>query len=90
MKMLRNVKGSHRDYSTLQQLAVGLAANLGSIASGMTLGYSAVALPAMQTEHDVSDEQASWIGECLQATHSLHLLLPHVTEFVVRYSKFMM
>jgi hypothetical protein len=37
----------------------------------MTLGYSAVALPAMQTTHNVSDEQASWIGECLQVTDSL-------------------
>jgi len=71
IKMLRNVKGIHRGHSALQQLAVGLAANLGSIAVGMALGFSAVALPAIQTEHDVSDEQASWIGECLQVTDSL-------------------
>jgi len=50
----------------LQQLAVGLAANLGIIALGLAIGYSAVALPAMQTAHNVSDEQASWVGKCLQ------------------------
>jgi hypothetical protein len=55
----------------LQQLAVGLAANLGTIGFGMALGYSAVALPAIQTEHDVSDEQASWISEYLQVTEIL-------------------
>jgi hypothetical protein len=52
--------------STFQQLAVGAAANLGTIASGMTLGFSAVALPVMQAEDHtphISDEQASWIGE---------------------------
>ena len=90
MKMLPNVKGIHRDHSTLQQLAVGLAANLGIIALGMALGYSAVALPAMQTEHNVSDEQASWIGECLQVTDSVQWPLPHVTEFVVGLLTFMM
>jgi hypothetical protein len=72
MKMSRNVKGIHPDHYTLQQLAVGLAANLGNISLGMAVGYSAVALPAMQTEHNVSDEQASWIGECLQVTECLH------------------
>ena len=90
MKMLPNVKGIHRDHSTLQQLAVGLAANLGNIGLGMAVGYSAVALPAMQTEHDVSDEQASWIGECLQLTDSLQLPLPHITEFDVGLLNVMM
>ena len=74
MKMSRNVKGIHRDHYTLQQLAVGLAANLGIIAIGLALGYSAVALPAMQRAHNtpyVSDEEASWIGEYLQVTDSL-------------------
>jgi hypothetical protein len=74
MKRSRNVKGIHRDHYTLQQLAVGLAANLGNIAIGLAFGYSAVALPAMQTAHNttyVSDEEASWIGECLQVTDSL-------------------
>jgi len=40
---------------------------------GMAVGYSAVAIPAMQTAHHtpyISDEQASWIGECLQVTES--------------------
>jgi hypothetical protein len=53
-------------HSSFQQLAVGAAANLGTIASGMTLGFSAVALPVMQAaQHTpyISDEQASWIGE---------------------------
>lgn len=48
-----------------KQLAVGAAANLGTIASGMTLGFSAVALPVMQAEDHtpyISDEQASWIA----------------------------
>jgi hypothetical protein len=74
MKMSRNVKGINRDHYTLQQLAIALAANLGIIAIGLAFGYSAVALPAMQTAHNttnVSDEEASWIGECLQVTHSL-------------------
>jgi hypothetical protein len=55
-------------------MAVGLAANLANIAVGMTLGYSAVALPAMQSaQHTpyISDEQASWIGEFLQVTERL-------------------
>jgi hypothetical protein len=67
--MLRNVKRIHSGRLTFQQLTVGLAANLGNIATGMSLGYSAVALPAMQAAHHtpyVSEEQASWIGECLQ------------------------
>jgi hypothetical protein len=74
MKMSRNVKAIHREHYTLQQLAVGLAANLGNIAIGLAFGYSAVALPAMQrADHTpyVSDEEASWIGECLQVTDSL-------------------
>jgi hypothetical protein len=58
-----------------QQLAMGAVANLGTVASGMTLGFSAVALPAMQAPGHmpyVSDAQASWIGECLHASG-----LPH-------------
>ena len=42
------------------------AANLGSVATGMTVGFSAVALPALQSpSHDpaVTDEEASWIGK---------------------------
>ena len=42
------------------------AANLGSIGTGMTVGFSAVALPALQSPtHDpvVTDEEASWIGK---------------------------
>ncbi|XP_069699243.1 facilitated trehalose transporter Tret1-2 homolog isoform X2 [Periplaneta americana] len=49
--------------SSLKQLTAGAAANLGTIGSGMTLGFSAVALPAMQTSYHepaVSDEEASW------------------------------
>jgi len=45
---------------------VGAAATLGNIASGMTMGFSAVALPTMQAVNhtpQVSDEQASWIGK---------------------------
>ncbi|XP_023701755.1 facilitated trehalose transporter Tret1 isoform X1 [Cryptotermes secundus] len=48
-----------------KQLALGAVANLGTVASGMTLGFSAVALPAMQAlDHTpcVSDAQASWIA----------------------------
>jgi len=55
-------------------MAVGLAANVANIAAGMSFGYSAVALPAMQSAHHkpyISDEQASWIGEFLQVTESL-------------------
>ncbi|XP_069699256.1 facilitated trehalose transporter Tret1-like isoform X2 [Periplaneta americana] len=51
--------------STTKQLIVSAAANLGTIASGMALGFSAVALPAMQmTDHvpHVSEEQASWVA----------------------------
>ncbi|XP_023701748.1 facilitated trehalose transporter Tret1-2 homolog isoform X3 [Cryptotermes secundus] len=51
--------------ATSTQLAVGAVANLGTIASGMTLGFSAVALPVMQAEDHtpyISDEQASWIA----------------------------
>ena len=47
-------------YSLFQQLGIAAAANIGAIASGITLGFSAVALPAMQ---NVTPEQASWIGE---------------------------
>ncbi|KAJ4427061.1 hypothetical protein ANN_26860 [Periplaneta americana] len=49
----------------LQQLGVSLAANIGTIGSGLTLGYSAVALPAMQAANhqpSVTEEEASWIG----------------------------
>ncbi|PSN32151.1 hypothetical protein C0J52_23851 [Blattella germanica] len=49
----------------LQQLLVSTAANIGAIASGMTVGFSAVALPAMQAishEPRITDEQASWIA----------------------------
>jgi hypothetical protein len=47
-----------QDYSVqrvafFQQLAVSAAANLGTTASGMTLGFSAVALPAMQGSHHI-------------------------------------
>ncbi|XP_069699253.1 facilitated trehalose transporter Tret1-like [Periplaneta americana] len=48
-----------------KQLALAAAANIGTIASGMTFGFSAVALPAMQTsEHvpHVSDDDASWVA----------------------------
>jgi hypothetical protein len=34
-----------------------------TVTAGMTLGFSAVTLPAMQTADRVSEEQASWIGE---------------------------
>jgi hypothetical protein len=46
---------------TLLQVSVGLLANLASISPGMNLGFSAVALPAMQTA--VTDDEASWIGK---------------------------
>jgi hypothetical protein len=40
---------------------------MATVTSGMTLGFSAVALPAMQKTDEnphVSEEEASWIGEC--------------------------
>jgi hypothetical protein len=55
-----------RGQNIFQQVIVGAVANLGTISSGMSLGFSAVALPAMQAAHHsphVSEEQASWIGE---------------------------
>jgi hypothetical protein len=51
---------------TLLQVSVGLLANLASISPGMNLGFSAVALPAMQTANHttaVTDDEASWIGK---------------------------
>ncbi|XP_069699252.1 facilitated trehalose transporter Tret1-like isoform X2 [Periplaneta americana] len=54
--------------ATLRQLIIGFAANLGTIGAGMTLGYSAVALPAMQSpDHQpyVSDQTASWIASLI-------------------------
>jgi hypothetical protein len=48
----------------LQQFIVGAVATMATVTAGMTLGFSAVTLPAMQTADRVSEEQASWIGEC--------------------------
>ncbi|PSN36326.1 hypothetical protein C0J52_24327 [Blattella germanica] len=45
--------------SSLKQVAMTAAANLGAIGSGMALGFSAVALPAMKT---ITEEQASWVA----------------------------
>ncbi|KAJ9599702.1 hypothetical protein L9F63_026449, partial [Diploptera punctata] len=48
-----------------RQLLVSAAANLGSITTGMTAGFSAVALPALQSlNHDpvLDDEDASWVA----------------------------
>jgi hypothetical protein len=50
----------------LQQLIVGAVATTATVSGGMSLGFSAVALPAMQSTHHhphVSEDQASWIGE---------------------------
>ncbi|PNF39491.1 Facilitated trehalose transporter Tret1-2-like protein [Cryptotermes secundus] len=44
------------------QFIVGAVATLATVTAGMTLGYSAVTLPAMQTADRVSEEQASWIA----------------------------
>lgn len=52
--------------SVLTQVSVAALANLGSVSPGMNLGYSAIALPAMQSGNrsaTVSQDEASWIGE---------------------------
>ncbi|KAJ9599754.1 hypothetical protein L9F63_026396, partial [Diploptera punctata] len=41
------------------QLCFAAAANLGAISSGITLGFSAVALPVLE---NVTESQASWIA----------------------------
>ncbi|KAK6644732.1 hypothetical protein RUM43_001001 [Polyplax serrata] len=49
----------------LVQIAFGVIANLVSIAPGMNLGFSAVALPTLQNENftfHVEPEEASWIA----------------------------
>lgn len=59
-----NVKQNH--VSFLQQLTAGAVATMATVTGGMSLGFSAVALPAMQTTNhrpQVSEDQASWIGE---------------------------
>ncbi|XP_069699269.1 facilitated trehalose transporter Tret1-like isoform X2 [Periplaneta americana] len=51
-----------------KQLLIGAVANLGTIAVGMSMGFSAVALPAMQDPYHVphvSEEQASWIASMI-------------------------
>ena len=48
-----------------QQYVIGLVVNLSTIAAGMILGFSAVALPPMQQDEHrprVSHLQASWIA----------------------------
>jgi hypothetical protein len=48
------------------QVTIGVFANLTTISPGMNLGYSAVAVPAMQSANHtvtITDEEASWIGK---------------------------
>jgi hypothetical protein len=48
------------------QVTIGILANLTTISPGMNLGYSAVAVPAMQSANHtvtITDEEASWIGK---------------------------
>ncbi|PSN45095.1 hypothetical protein C0J52_05094 [Blattella germanica] len=64
--------------SILIQVLVGLIANLAAIGPGMNLGYSAVALPAMQAANhtpSVSDEQASWIASLASISTPLGCLI---------------
>ncbi|XP_069699247.1 facilitated trehalose transporter Tret1-like isoform X5 [Periplaneta americana] len=64
-KWTLNFKNRNAEKKWNVQLTAGAAANLGTIGSGMTLGFSAVALPAMQTSYHepaVSDEEASWVA----------------------------
>jgi hypothetical protein len=57
-------------YLLLQQFTVSAVATMATVTAGMTLGFSAVALPAMQSTNQhphVSEEQASWIGKCCKS-----------------------
>lgn len=50
------------------QVTVAALANLTVISPGMNLGYSAVALPAMQSANStvtITEDDASWIGKVL-------------------------
>lgn len=50
------------------QVTIGVLANLTTISPGMNLGFSAVALPAMQSVNQtvtITDDEASWIGKVL-------------------------
>ncbi|XP_069699267.1 facilitated trehalose transporter Tret1-like isoform X2 [Periplaneta americana] len=64
--------------SRRKQLLIGAVANLGNIATGLTIGFSAVALPAMQTAHHeppVSDEQTSWIASLISVSMPVGCIL---------------
>jgi hypothetical protein len=41
---------------------------MATVTAGMTLGFSAVTLPAMQALDRISEAQASWIGECFPSS----------------------
>ena len=61
------------------QVTIGVLVNLTTISPGMNLGFSAVALPAMQSVNStvtITDDEASWIGKvlCLMSVRSTDLL----------------
>ena len=61
------------------QVTIGVLVNLTTISPGMNLGFSAVALPAMQSVNStviITDDEASWIGKvlCLMSVRSTGLL----------------
>jgi len=61
------------------QVTIGVLANITTISPGMNLGFSAVALPAMQSVNHtvtITEDEASWIGKlfCFLFVRSTGLL----------------
>lgn len=61
--------------AVLIQVLVGLVANLAAVGPGMNLGFSAVALPAMQNHDRVSEDEASWIASLASVATPVGCLL---------------
>jgi hypothetical protein len=61
------------------QVTIGVLVNIPTISPGMNLGFSAVALPAMQSANHtvtITEDEASWIGKvlCFLSVRSTGLL----------------
>ncbi|KAL0281574.1 UNVERIFIED_CONTAM: hypothetical protein PYX00_002520 [Menopon gallinae] len=70
---------SHRRYKEITiQIVLGLVANIANISPGMSLGFSAVALPQLENENatfHVTPEEASWIASIASISTPIGCLL---------------
>lgn len=58
--------------SPVKQILAALAAQLGTVSTGMVFGFSAIALPQMKKEDSfihITSTEESWIGESLTLSH---------------------